>query len=112
MGRHRPRRPSGAAAGRDRGAGTDAPGDRSRSAARTSTPTASPRPTGITVLGASSDHLVLDVGDHEVEVGDELAFRPGYSGLVRAMTSPFVTLITQRPGEDDVPYPPWPGTTR
>ncbi|MGJ9412114.1 alanine/ornithine racemase family PLP-dependent enzyme [Aeromicrobium sp. CF4.19] len=47
-------------------------------------------PSGITVLGASSDHLVLDVGDHELTVGDELPFGLDYSALVRAMTSPFV----------------------
>jgi predicted amino acid racemase len=50
-------------------------------------------PDGITVLGASSDHLVLDVGDHEVAAGDELAFGLDYSALVRAMTSPFVAKI-------------------
>lgn len=48
-------------------------------------------PAGITILGMSSDHLVVDLGDHEVKVGDELAFGVGYGALVRAMTSPFVT---------------------
>lgn len=48
-------------------------------------------PAGISVLGMSSDHLVLDLGDHPVVVGDELRFRLGYGALVRAMTSPFVT---------------------
>ena len=47
-------------------------------------------PPGIVVLGMSSDHLVLDVGDHPITVGDELRFRLGYGALVRAMTSPFV----------------------
>ncbi len=47
-------------------------------------------PAGITVLGMSSDHLVLDVGDHGVSVGDELAFGLGYGALLRAATSPFV----------------------
>ncbi|MGC5167770.1 alanine/ornithine racemase family PLP-dependent enzyme [Luteimicrobium sp. DT211] len=47
-------------------------------------------PAGVVVLGASSDHLVLDVGDVPVEVGDELRFGLGYGGLVRAGTSPFV----------------------
>ncbi len=47
-------------------------------------------PPGIGVLGMSSDHLVLDVGDHEVSVGDELAFGLGYGALLRAATSPFV----------------------
>ena len=45
----------------------------------------------MTILGASSDHLVVEVGDHAVSVGDELTFGLGYGALVRAMTSPFVT---------------------
>jgi ornithine racemase len=51
-------------------------------------------PDGMTILGASSDHLVLAVGDHGVRVGDELEFGLGYGALVRAMTSPFVTQQT------------------
>ena len=47
-------------------------------------------PDGITVRGASSDHLVVDIGDHDVAVGDEMAFAPDYSALLRAATSPFV----------------------
>ncbi|HSV37719.1 MAG TPA: alanine/ornithine racemase family PLP-dependent enzyme [Nocardioidaceae bacterium] len=54
-------------------------------------------PEGITVLGASSDHLVLDLGDHAVSVGDELAFSLGYGALVRAMTSPFVAKVERAP---------------
>ena len=48
-------------------------------------------PDGIAVLGMSSDHLVLDVGDSHVTVGGEIRFSLGYGALVRAMTSPFVT---------------------
>ena len=44
----------------------------------------------------SSDHLVLDVGDHRITVGDELRFGLGYGALVRAMTSPFVTRAERR----------------
>ncbi len=50
-------------------------------------------PDGMTVLGMSSDHLVLDIGDHAVSVGDEVTFGLGYGALVGAMTSPFVTKI-------------------
>ncbi len=50
-------------------------------------------PAGITVLGMSSDHLVLDVRDHDVSVGDELSFGIGYGALLRAATSPFVTKL-------------------
>ncbi|WP_370617204.1 alanine/ornithine racemase family PLP-dependent enzyme [Mumia sp. Pv 4-285] len=48
-------------------------------------------PPGMAVLAASSDHLVIDVGDHDVTVGEEVSFGLGYGALVRAMTSPFVT---------------------
>lgn len=48
-------------------------------------------PDGMTVLGVSSDHLVLDHGDHDVRVGDEIAFGVDYAALVAAMTSPFVS---------------------
>jgi predicted amino acid racemase len=41
----------------------------------------------------SSDHLVVDLGDHPVAVGDEIGFGVAYGGLVRAMTSPFVEKI-------------------
>jgi predicted amino acid racemase len=50
-------------------------------------------PAGVTVLAASSDHLVLDLGDHLVQVGDEIAFGLGYGALVRAATSPFVSCV-------------------
>lgn len=50
-------------------------------------------PDGMAILGMSSDHLVVDVGDHAVVVGDEIAFGLGYGALVGAMTSPFVTKI-------------------
>ncbi|HET7386736.1 MAG TPA: alanine/ornithine racemase family PLP-dependent enzyme [Nocardioidaceae bacterium] len=48
-------------------------------------------PVGIMILGMSSDHLVLNVGDGPVSVGDEVSFGVAYGALVRAMTSPFVT---------------------
>lgn len=48
-------------------------------------------PAGMAVLAASSDHLVIDIGDHDVSAGDELSFQLDYSALVRAMTSPFVS---------------------
>lgn len=47
-------------------------------------------PPGIRILGMSSDHLVVDCGDHRLAVGDELVFGLGYGALLQAMTSPFV----------------------
>jgi predicted amino acid racemase len=51
-------------------------------------------PAGVTVLGASSDHLVLDGGPHRYAVGAELSFGLDYGALVGAMTSPFVAKVT------------------
>ena len=45
------------------------------------------------IVGASSDHLVLDVGSIGLAPGDEVRFHVGYSALLRAMTSPFVTKV-------------------
>lgn len=50
-------------------------------------------PTGIKILGASSDHLVIESTENELLVGEEVAFHLNYSALVRAMISPFVSKI-------------------
>ena len=51
-----------------------------------------PADTGIEVLGASSDHLILDVTDAQPapRVGDPVAFRMSYAALLAAMTSEYV----------------------
>jgi len=50
-------------------------------------------PQGVTIIGASSDHLVVDAGPRPLEVGAEVRFGLDYSALLRAMTSPFVTRV-------------------
>lgn len=55
------------------------------------TPTA-----GIDILGASSDHLVVDSGADRLPVGTEMRFQLNYSALIRAMASPFVTKQIQQ----------------
>ena len=45
----------------------------------------------VDVLGATSDHLVLDAKQTMVRVGSEVAFDVSYSALLRAMTSPYVS---------------------
>lgn len=47
----------------------------------------------ITILGASSDHLIVDAGTSDLAVGSEISFGLNYSALLRAMTSPFVTKV-------------------
>ena len=43
------------------------------------------------VLGASSDHIILDSKDPNIQVGDEVRFNLDYRGLLAVMTSPFVS---------------------
>jgi ornithine racemase len=45
----------------------------------------------VEILGASSDHVVLDGKGGEFAIGSELRFDLDYGGLLAAMTSPFVT---------------------
>jgi len=47
-------------------------------------------PPGVRMLGASSDHLIVE-SDAPLQVGERVAFIPGYGALLRAMTSPFVS---------------------
>lgn len=45
----------------------------------------------IDLLGASSDHLILDVTKApELEVGHKIEFLPSYGTLLQAMTSPYI----------------------
>lgn len=63
-------------------------------------------PPGLRLVGASSDHLVLEaVGDSAPEVGDELRFGVDYAALVRAMSSPFVERCLDAAGLDPTPAP-------
>lgn len=47
---------------------------------------------GVTVVGASSDHLILDVTDCEkaLEVGDCVRFAMDYAGVLRGFTSNYI----------------------
>ena len=54
--------------------------------------TLKPRDPRIKVLGASSDHLLLDMtGAPEIQLGSEILFDVGYGSLLRAYTSPYVS---------------------
>ena len=50
---------------------------------------------GVRVLGASSDHLLLDVNDADppIAVGDRVAFRMTYGAMLLAMTSEYVEKV-------------------
>lgn len=60
--------------------------------------TLSPLDGSVRVLGASSDHLVVDLGGLEAGVGDVVRLLPGYGSLLRAMTSPYVEKVHLRSG--------------
>lgn len=45
----------------------------------------------IDILGASSDHLIVNAKRSNLKVGDEVSFHLNYAALLAAMTSPYVT---------------------
>lgn len=45
----------------------------------------------IKVIGASSDHIVINTHQHQLEVGNEVAFNLNYGALLSAMNSSYVT---------------------
>jgi ornithine racemase len=42
------------------------------------------------ILGSSSDHVVLDSNNYDLQIGSEVKFSLNYGGLLAAMTSPFI----------------------
>ncbi len=54
-----------------------------------------PRDEGVMILGASSDHTILDIQDatRPIQVGDVLEFIPHYSNLVYLTSSPNVEVV-------------------
>lgn len=51
-----------------------------------------PMDEGVTILGGSSDHLILDGTDSEIDykVGDKIRFKLTYGGILGAMTSEYI----------------------
>ncbi len=54
-----------------------------------------PMDPGVDILGASSDHLLVDINDNpdELRIGDYLSFTVDYGNLLRAMTSSYVEKV-------------------
>lgn len=54
-----------------------------------------PRDEGVAILGASSDHTILDIQDAArfIQVGDVLEFIPHYSNLVYLTSSPNIQIV-------------------
>lgn len=42
------------------------------------------------IIGSSSDHIIIDSDNPNLQVGDEVTFNLNYGGLLAAMTSPFI----------------------
>jgi predicted amino acid racemase len=47
----------------------------------------------IDILGASSDHIIIDAKQLEIKVGDTIGFNLNYGALLSAMTSPYLKKI-------------------
>ncbi len=56
-------------------------------------------PAGSTLVGATSDHLVISTTDQKLRVGSEMRFQMNYGALMRAMAAPDIqtTLHNDRP---------------
>jgi ornithine racemase len=48
-------------------------------------------PAPLKILGASSDHIILDSHNYNLQVGDTVNFRLDYGELLAAMTAPFIS---------------------
>lgn len=44
----------------------------------------------VTILGSSSDHLIVNVTNTDYKLGDYISFRMGYGGLLQLMTSKYI----------------------
>jgi len=63
-----------------------------------------PKQPGVTIVGASSDHLVVDVteADPPIRLGDELEFDPMYAAVATAMASFGVTQVIKPMSETNI----------
>jgi predicted amino acid racemase len=44
----------------------------------------------IDILGASSDHIIVDAKQTDLKVGNTVEFKLNYGALLSAMTSPYI----------------------
>lgn len=47
-------------------------------------------PSGVTILGSSSDHLIVELEKEQYKIGDKIHFELTYGGILSLMTSPYV----------------------
>ena len=48
------------------------------------------------IVGATSDHIVLDAGENEINPGQQIAFDLNYIALCTAMASPYVIKVKKQ----------------
>ncbi len=53
-------------------------------------------PPGVSLIGATSDHLVVETYDHKLQVGSEVSFQLNYSALMRSMSAPGIEKVMRR----------------
>jgi predicted amino acid racemase len=49
-----------------------------------------PIDSNISIVGGSSDHLIIDLKSSNYQLGDVISFRPNYPGLLQLMTSKYI----------------------
>jgi predicted amino acid racemase len=59
----------------------------------------------IDIIGASSDHIIVDTREEALEVGDEVELEVNYAALLSAMTSPYVEKKTVDQGTFEMASP-------
>ena len=61
---------------------------------RQDVPTPGLRPVGdVEIIGSSSDHLIVDVKESAIKVGDQIYFHLSYGAILSAMTSPYIEKV-------------------
>lgn len=53
--------------------------------------------TDLEILGASSDHILMDAKELDLQVGDEVEFQLNYGALLSCMSSPYVSKSYRHP---------------
>lgn len=50
-------------------------------------------PKGISIIGSSSDHLIIEIKKGQYNIGDKIIFKLDYGGILGLMTSPYVEKV-------------------
>lgn len=50
-------------------------------------------PKGISIIGSSSDHLIVEIENGKYNIGDKIIFKLNYGGVLALMSSPYVEKV-------------------